>query len=84
MVLYGLKAGVTNACFLLYLNIIGTDIPALYDAGTGRPDITIYPENPPDPAYLFGKRRKKFNEMKEYRTWNTRVIFTGRRARRGA
>jgi len=34
------------------------------EAGEGRPDITLYPENPTDPAYIFEiKTRKKFNEM---------------------
>ena len=34
------------------------------EAGDGRPDITLYPENPSDPAYLFEiKVRRKFNEM---------------------
>ena len=34
------------------------------EAGDGRPDITLYPINPKDPAYIFElKIRKKFNEM---------------------
>ena len=34
------------------------------EEGAGRPDITLYPENPPDPAYIFEiKTRKKYNEM---------------------
>ena len=34
------------------------------EAGDGRPDIVLYPENPTDPAYIFElKVRKKFNEM---------------------
>ena len=34
------------------------------EAGDGRPDVTLYPENPPDPAYIFEvKARKKFSEM---------------------
>lgn len=34
------------------------------EAGDGRPAITLYPENPPDPAYIFEcKVRKKFNQM---------------------
>lgn len=34
--------------------------------GDGRPDITLYPENPPDPAYIFEcKIRKKFNQMQD-------------------
>lgn len=34
------------------------------ETGDGRPDITLYPENPPDPAFIFEtKVRKKFNEM---------------------
>ena len=36
------------------------------EEGDGRPDITLYPENPPDPAYIFEcKARKKFNEMQD-------------------
>ena len=36
------------------------------EEGDGRPDITLYPENPPDPAYIFEcKVRKKFNEMQD-------------------
>lgn len=36
------------------------------EAGDGRPDIILYPENPPDPAYIFEiKTRKKFNEMQD-------------------
>ncbi len=34
------------------------------EAGDGRPDIVLYPENPRDPAIIFEvKTRKKFNEM---------------------
>jgi hypothetical protein len=34
------------------------------EEGASRPDITLYPENPPDPAYIFEiKTRKKYNEM---------------------
>ena len=34
------------------------------EEGDGRPDITLYPENPKDPAYIFEiKTRKKFNQM---------------------
>ena len=34
------------------------------EVGDGRPDIILYPENPPDPAYIFEcKIRQKFNEM---------------------
>lgn len=34
------------------------------EEGDGRPDITLYPENPPDPAYIFEcKVCKKFNQM---------------------
>lgn len=45
-----------------------TDYTARSDreAGDGRPDITLYPENPPDPAYIFEcKVRKKFNQMQD-------------------
>lgn len=36
------------------------------EAGDGRPDIILFPENPPDPAYIFEiKTRKKFNEMQD-------------------
>ncbi len=36
------------------------------EEGDGRPDIVLYPENPPDPAYIFEiKIRKKFNEMQD-------------------
>ena len=36
------------------------------EEGEGRPDITLYPLNPPDPAYIFEiKVRKKFNEMQD-------------------
>ena len=34
------------------------------EEGDGRPDVTLYPEDPPEPAYLFEvKTRKKFSEM---------------------
>ncbi len=34
------------------------------EEGDGRPDITLYPENPPDDAIIFEvKVRKKFSEM---------------------
>ncbi len=34
------------------------------EEGDGRPDVTLYPEDPPEPAYLFEcKVRKKFSEM---------------------
>jgi len=36
------------------------------EEGEGRPDITLYPLNPPDPALIFEiKVRKKFNEMQD-------------------
>lgn len=36
------------------------------EEGDGRPDIILYPENPPDPAYIFEcKVCKKFNEMQD-------------------
>ena len=36
------------------------------EEGDGRPDITLYPENPPDPAIIFEiKIRKKFNEIQD-------------------
>ena len=36
------------------------------EEGDGRPDITLYPENPTDPVYIFElKTRKKFNEMQD-------------------
>ena len=36
------------------------------EAGDGRPDIVLYPENPRDPAILFEiKTKKKFNEMED-------------------
>ena len=36
------------------------------EEGIGRPDITLYPENPADPAYIFEiKIRKKFSEMQD-------------------
>ena len=34
------------------------------EEGDGRPDVVLYPEDPPEPAYLFEcKVRKKFSEM---------------------
>ena len=36
------------------------------EAGDGRPDIILYPLNPPDPAYIIEiKVKKKFNEMQD-------------------
>ena len=36
------------------------------EEGDGRPDVTLYPEDPPESAYLFEcKTRRKFSEMKD-------------------
>jgi len=36
------------------------------EEGNGRPDVTLYPNRPRDPAYIFEfKTRKKFNEMQD-------------------
>ena len=54
--------------YLLSMLIGMTDYTARSnrEAGDGRPDITLYPENPPDPAYIFEiKARKRFNEMQD-------------------
>ena len=54
--------------FLLSMLIGLTDYRARSnrEEGDGRPDITLYPENPPDAAYIFEcKVRKKFSEMQD-------------------
>jgi len=54
--------------FLLSMLMGTTDYRAKSnrEEGDGRPDIVLYPENPPDPAYIFEiKIRKKFNEMQD-------------------
>ncbi len=54
--------------FLLSMLMGTTDYRAKSnrEEGDGRPDIVLYPENPPDPAYIFEiKTRKKYNEMQD-------------------
>ncbi len=54
--------------FLLSMLMGTTDYRAKSnrEAGDGRPDIVLYPENPPDPALLSERKtRKKYNEMQD-------------------
>ena len=54
--------------FLLSMLIGMPDYSAMSnrEEGDGRPDVTLYPEDPPEPAYLFEvKTRKKFSEMQD-------------------